>query len=80
MLGPERSAEIIVQVLYGLQYLHQNGILHRDIKPANILLSDDQCMIADFGLAILKHEKEYVICGTPNYISPEGKTSVLSSL
>ena len=75
MLGFERSAGIIQQVLFGVQYLHQHGIIHRDIKPANILLSMGRCMIADFGLAIRSYEKEYIVCGTPNYISPEGKNA-----
>jgi len=74
ILGFELSASIIRQVLLGLNYLHQREIIHRDIKPANILLSLGRCMIADFGLAVEKHEKEFIICGTPNYISPEGKT------
>ena len=79
ILGFERSATVIKEVLQGLQYLHQRGIIHRDIKPANILLSMGRAMIADFGLAVEKHEKEFTICGTPNYISPEGMTAPLQA-
>jgi len=46
------SRSLYYQLLEGMNYLHQNGIIHRDIKPENILL-DEKCrlIIVDFGFA-----------------------------
>ncbi|XP_059008805.1 cyclin-dependent kinase 10 isoform X1 [Mustela lutreola] len=35
---------IVLQVLRGLQYLHQNFIIHRDLKVSNLLMTDKGCV------------------------------------
>lgn len=50
---PEASIrKYTYQIVAGLAYMHKHGFFHRDMKPENLLLgSDDNCKIADFGLA-----------------------------
>lgn len=41
-----------IEILLGLEYLHNLDIVYRDLKPENILLDiDGHVKIADFGLA-----------------------------
>jgi cyclin-dependent kinase len=44
---------IFLQVVLGLDHLHENGIMHRDLKSGNILIDEDtlRIKIADLGLS-----------------------------
>lgn len=49
-LGILDSVKVGLQMLNGLQIIHNAGYLHFDLKPSNVLFSDrDQAMVSDFG-------------------------------
>ncbi|KAG8817392.1 hypothetical protein FRC17_011250 [Serendipita sp. 399] len=64
-------AVYISQVLHGLVYLHDQGVIHRDIKGANILTNKDGCVkLADFGVATAQVSDSTVV-GSPYWMAPE---------
>ncbi|XP_020573831.1 MAP3K epsilon protein kinase 1-like [Phalaenopsis equestris] len=68
-------AVYISQVLEGLFYLHEQGVIHRDIKGANILTTKEGLVkLADFGVATKLNEADlntHSVVGTPYWMAPE---------
>ena len=50
----EALMDVLDQIVEGLDYCHQQGIIHRDIKPTNLLFRDaarTDMVITDFGIS-----------------------------
>ncbi|RYG42665.1 hypothetical protein EON68_01545 [archaeon] len=59
------------QVLRGLVYLHEQGVIHRDIKAANILTTKDGIVkLTDFGVAVSEADKGNSVVGSPFWMAP----------
>ncbi|XP_010445108.1 PREDICTED: mitogen-activated protein kinase kinase kinase 2 [Camelina sativa] len=58
------------QILNGLMYLHERGIVHCDLKSQNVLVEENGVLkIADMGCAKKVGESEF--SGTPAFMAPE---------
>jgi len=73
---------IIADIVHGLQYAHNQGIIHSDLKPANVFLTDEGvAKILDLGIArafmggaaagLQDVDSGALIALTPKYASPE---------
>lgn len=77
----ERICNILIHTLDALGEAHELGIVHRDLKPENIILrplrsGEDLVKVVDFGLATIVGKESSItkpglVCGTPDYMSPE---------
>lgn len=67
----------MIHIGYGLQAIHNIGVVHRDLKPANIMFrGDDSLALADFGISKRIQGDSTMttigqVLGTPHYMSPE---------
>jgi len=76
ILPLQHTVRLVGEVLEGLEFAHEEGVIHQDLKPANILVDDrtGRALIADFGIAKTRQIEFYargLVVGTPQYLSPE---------
>lgn len=83
-LSPAAAWDILRQIISGLAYAHEQGMIHRDLHPGNILLENPirdsgdrrvRVRIKDFGLAAILdapfREHAIVPGSKPEYTAPE---------
>ncbi|MFO0682518.1 MAG: protein kinase [Sandaracinus sp.] len=75
-LSPYAIANVVRQVLSGLDAIHAAGIIHRDMKPGNVFITEDAdgefARVLDFGISQTSEEiSDGTVVGTPEYMSPE---------
>jgi len=78
----KRIVKILRRVASALGEAHALGVVHRDLKPENVIVQrsrrgDDTVKVVDFGLATITGPQKTsittpgLVCGTPDYMSPE---------
>ncbi|KAG2297138.1 hypothetical protein Bca52824_043807 [Brassica carinata] len=59
------------QILKGLLYLHDRGIVHCDLKSENVMIGEETAKIADLGCGKMAGNGSLEFSGTPAFMSPE---------
>ena len=69
----EQTRFFIANMVYALEYIHENNVIHRDIKPENLVLDEKGYVrITDFGIAKENMpDNSSETSGTPGYMAPE---------
>lgn len=78
----KRIVRVLRRVASALGEAHALGVVHRDLKPENVIVQrsrrgDDAVKVVDFGLATITGPQKTsittpgLVCGTPDYMSPE---------
>lgn len=73
-LKEREACKFFQQIIQGVEYVHELGVVHRDLKPENLLIDHEKNIkLVDFGLSNTYKEGETLktACGSPCYAAPE---------
>jgi serine/threonine protein kinase/type II secretory pathway pseudopilin PulG len=77
-LSSDDFCHVATQILAGLTYLHDKGVVHLDIKPQNVMVAKTgEVKLTDFGIArtikeqLASKDQSQVPMGTLCYMAPE---------
>jgi len=79
------ARHIFLQILDGLEHMHDRHVVHRDLKPENVLVSggeitlESKVKLIDFGVAkCIRAGPMSTVCGTPSVMAPEVAKAMIS--
>jgi hypothetical protein len=74
-LHGDRLEALAVAMAEAVATIHRAGVTHRDLKPGNVLLTEDQPVVVDFGVAAATEATSITVVGTvmgsPGWMAPE---------
>lgn len=72
VIPPMLAVDYLIQICFGLDYAHQQGIIHRDINTLNLFWQSNRLLkIIDFGLACPIGFEDFHLGGAFPYLAPE---------
>lgn len=75
------ARQYFTQLLSGIEYCHEKGVVHRDLKPENLLTSGDGTLkIADFGLSAVVNVETLGVEAAGLHSLPRGSSADGSSV